>query len=126
MKKKRNGAYQKLDNPSIEFIKKEVMDYKKVSNNLTGCVDKEIKELNGEWEGYDGNKLKLIIKNDSMNIIEYDDYSTKEEAEKKPHKAKIVKEDGKLYGIDSEGDKAVLYHVGDSLVSDGISFERVK
>ncbi|HDK5727558.1 TPA: hypothetical protein PTC22_002461, partial [Staphylococcus pseudintermedius] len=48
----------------------------------TGCVDKEIKELNGEWEGYDGNKLKLIIKNDSMNIIEYDDYSTKEEAEK--------------------------------------------
>ncbi|BBH75115.1 hypothetical protein GSP_23090 [Staphylococcus pseudintermedius] len=29
MKKKRNGAYQKLDNPSIEFIKKEVMDYKK-------------------------------------------------------------------------------------------------
>ncbi|UAS16070.1 hypothetical protein K9F06_12205 [Staphylococcus pseudintermedius] len=82
MKKKRNEAYQKLDNPSIEFIKKEVMDYKKVSNNLTGCVDKEIKELNGEWEGYDGNKLKLIIKNDSMNIIEYDDYSTKEEAEK--------------------------------------------
>ncbi|HAR6302311.1 TPA: hypothetical protein I1753_001565 [Staphylococcus pseudintermedius] len=81
--------------------------------------------MNGEWEGYDGNKLKLIIKNDSMNIIEYDDYSTKEEAEK-PHKAKIVKEDGKLYGIDSEGDKAVLYHVGDSLVSDGIFFERVK
>ncbi|HEC2148517.1 TPA: hypothetical protein R1902_000890 [Staphylococcus delphini] len=74
---------------------------------LTGCVDKEIKELNGEWESYDGNKLKLIIKNDSMNIIEYDDYSTKEEAEKRPHKAKIVKEDGKLYGIDSEGDKAV-------------------
>ncbi|MBJ8255294.1 hypothetical protein JGZ08_12640 [Staphylococcus pseudintermedius] len=46
--------------------------------------------------------------------------------QKKPHKAKIVKEDGKLYGIDSEGDKAVLYHVGDSLVSDGIFFERVK
>ncbi|ELK4628609.1 hypothetical protein Q6886_001613 [Staphylococcus pseudintermedius] len=35
---------------------------------LTGCVDKEIKELNGEWESYDGNKLKLIIKNDSMNM----------------------------------------------------------
>ncbi|EGQ3562139.1 hypothetical protein [Staphylococcus pseudintermedius] len=32
MKKKRNGAYQKLDNPSIEFIKKEVMDYKKFQN----------------------------------------------------------------------------------------------
>lgn len=32
MKKKRNGAYQKLDNPSIEFIKKEVMDYKKSQN----------------------------------------------------------------------------------------------
>lgn len=29
MKKKRNKAYQKLDNPSIEFIKKEVTDYKK-------------------------------------------------------------------------------------------------
>ncbi|EIM5241482.1 hypothetical protein K9F02_12120 [Staphylococcus pseudintermedius] len=46
--------------------------------------------------------------------------------QKKPHKAKIVKEDEKLYGIDSEGDKAVLYHVGDLLVSDGIFFERVK
>lgn len=29
MKKKRNNAYQKLDNLSIEFIKKEVADYKK-------------------------------------------------------------------------------------------------
>ncbi|GAB0278928.1 hypothetical protein JPSP28_16810 [Staphylococcus pseudintermedius] len=29
MKKKKNKAYQKLDNPSIEFIKKEVTDYKK-------------------------------------------------------------------------------------------------
>lgn len=29
MKKKKNKAYQKLDDPSIGFIKKEVTDYKK-------------------------------------------------------------------------------------------------
>ncbi|PXA45143.1 hypothetical protein, partial [Staphylococcus pseudintermedius] len=80
--KKKEKSLSKCRKTENGVNKKRNNGLKKVTKNLTGSVDKEIKELNGEWEGYDGNKLKLIIKNDSMNIIEYDDYSTKEEAEK--------------------------------------------
>ncbi|HEC2191029.1 TPA: tyrosine-type recombinase/integrase [Staphylococcus delphini] len=62
MKKKRNKAYQKLDNPSIEFIKKEVMDYKK-SQNLAPKTLGIYKRLFTEFYEFFGKDIGILMIN---------------------------------------------------------------
>ncbi|MBU7229023.1 hypothetical protein [Staphylococcus pseudintermedius] len=62
MKKKRNKAYQKLDNPSIEFIKKEVMDYKKSQNLATKTLG-IYKRLFTEFYEFFGKDIDILMIN---------------------------------------------------------------
>ncbi|EMV3138499.1 hypothetical protein AACG95_001596 [Staphylococcus pseudintermedius] len=94
---------------------------------LSACTDKEIKELNGEWEGYDGSdKIIMKIKNGNVKIINYGEHESREEAERFPMEAKIYKEGNMMKLLNEEGDGANFHLTNDNLVFEGGVFYRVK
>ncbi|HEC2181493.1 TPA: hypothetical protein R1941_002405 [Staphylococcus delphini] len=93
---------------------------------LSACTDSEIKKLNGTWEGYDdSDRIVMNIKNGEVEIINYGESETKEDAEKFPLEAKIYKENEALKIINEEGDGQQFQVINDVIVFEGASFTRV-